>query len=104
MTLGYLPEGHHCAPSTDLAQSEVSRRCSSLTRLRPWNSRGSPLGGAALPWPVSSAFWQALLPGIQHQVTCLENTQKPQRRNRCAPRRENKGSFLQPENSLFSHL
>lgn len=82
------------SPSMDPPGSEQCYGCPSSIRPAALAHEGSTPWGAELPWPVSSVLWQALPP--RHSAPChsrLENAQRPQRRNRCAPRQGNKGSF-----------
>lgn len=90
------------SPSMDPVQRNVSGGPSS-TRRGALEHEGSTPRWAELPWPVSSILWQALPP--RHSALChsrLENAQRLQRRNCCAPRQGNKRSFYTLE-TAFSH-
>ena len=89
-------------PSMNPVQRNVSGGPSS-TRPRVLEHEGSTPRWAELPWPVSSVLWQALPP--RHSALChsrLENAQRLQRRNCCAPQQGNKRSFYTLE-TAFSH-
>ena len=102
ISLSSLPTKSPSTPSVDPVQRNVSGGPSS-TRPGALEQEGSTPRWAELLWPVSSVLWQALPP--RHSALChsrLENAQRLQRQNRCAPRQGNKRSFYTLE-TAFSH-
>lgn len=101
---GLPPPKVPTAPHMDLAWNNVTM-VPILHQAGGSGAQGECLQGlgAGLPWPLSSAFWQALPP--RHSAPChspLENAQRPQGSHRCAPRQGNKGSFHTLK-TAFSH-